>query len=78
METICKRVSVAQQLINCVAEIHFDEGIAHAKDLDAYFEKEGKTVSPLHGLPISFKDQFNIKGLDTSVGYVSWANKPAT
>jgi amidase len=78
MQAICKRASVAQQLINCVTEICFDEAIARAKELDEYFAKEGKTVGPLHGLPISFKDQFNIKGLDTSVGYVSWANKPAT
>jgi len=78
MEAVCKRASVAQQLINCVTEIFFDEGMARARELDAYFAKEGKTVGPLHGLPISFKDQFNIKGLDTSVGYVSWSNKPAT
>jgi amidase len=78
MEATCKRASVAQQLINCVTEIYFDEAIARAKELDAYFAKEEKPVGPLHGLPISFKDQFNIKGLDTSVGYVSWTNKPAT
>lgn len=78
IEATCKRASVAQQLINCVTEICFDGAIARAKELDAYFAKEGKTVGPLHGLPISFKDQFNIKGLDTSVGYVSWANNPAS
>ena len=78
MQAICKRASVAQQLINCVTEICFDEAILRAKELDEYFAKVGKTVGPLHGLPISFKDQFNIKGLDTSVGYVSWVNKPAT
>jgi len=75
---LCKRASVAQQLINCLTEICFDEAIARAEELDAYFAREGKTVGPLHGLPISFKDQFNIKGLDTTVGYVAWANKPAT
>lgn len=78
METICKRASVAQQLVNCMTEIFFDEAIQRAKELDAYFEKEGKTVGPLHGLPISFKDQFNLVGVDTSVGYISWANKPAS
>jgi amidase len=78
MEAICKRASVAQQLINCVTEICFDEAMQRAGELDSYFEREGKTIGPLHGLPISFKDQFNIKGLDTSVGYVSWSNKPAS
>jgi len=70
--------SVAEQLVNCVSEIFFDEANQRAKELDAYFEKEGKTVSPLRGLPRSFKGQFNLIGVDTSVGYISWANKPAS
>ncbi|KUJ16989.1 amidase [Mollisia scopiformis] len=72
-----KRASIAQQLINCLTEIYFDEALSRAKSLDEYFKKEGKVVGPLHGLPISFKDQFNLKGVDTSVGYISWCNKPA-
>ena len=35
--------------------------LAQAKALDAYYEKNGKTVGPLHGLPISLKDQFRVK-----------------
>ena len=27
---------------------------------------------PLHGLPVSLKDQFHVKGHDTSMGYVGW------
>ena len=77
MRAVCKRASVAQQLINCVTEICFREGLMRAKELDAYFAQTGKTVGPLHGLPISFKDQFQIKGLDTTIGYVAWAGKPA-
>lgn len=29
--------------------------LKQAKELDEYYEKEGKTVGPLHGLPISLK-----------------------
>jgi amidase len=78
VEAICKRASVAQQLVNCITEISFDEAIQRAEELDAYFLKEGKTVGPLHGLPISLKDQFNIKGLDTTIGYIARANKPVS
>jgi amidase len=78
MEAICKRASIAQQLVNCITEIYFDEAIQRAEELDAYFAKEGKTIGPLHGLPISLKDQFNIKGLDTTIGYVSRASKPVS
>lgn len=51
---VCKRAAVAQQLINCVTEIRFDEAIAQAKELDAYLRREGKTIGPLHGLPIRY------------------------
>lgn len=29
-------------------------------------------MGPLHGLPISLKDQFHVKGVDTSMGYIGW------
>lgn len=35
--------------------------IAQAKELDAYFEEHKKPVGPLHGLPISLKDQLRVK-----------------
>lgn len=78
VQAVCKRAAVAQQLINCVTEIYFEEAIRRAEELDAYFRREGKTVGALHGLPISFKDQFNLKGLDSTIGYVSYAGKPAS
>ena len=76
-KALCKRAAVAQQLVNCLTEILFDQAIARAEELDDYFRREGKTVGPLHGLPISLKDQFNIKGLDSTIGYVSYVGKPA-
>ncbi|CAG8976915.1 hypothetical protein HYALB_00011864 [Hymenoscyphus albidus] len=78
MEATCKRAAVAQQLLNCITEIRFERAILRAKELDAYLVREGKVIGPLHGLPISFKDQFNIKGVDTSVGYISWCDRAAT
>jgi amidase len=35
--------------------------LARAKELDQHLEKTGKPVGPLHGLPISLKDQFRVK-----------------
>ncbi|GME64974.1 hypothetical protein BP5796_11335 [Neofusicoccum parvum] len=74
---VSKRAAVAQKLLNCISEVYFDQAIERAKELDDYYSREGKTIGPLHGLPISLKDQFNLKGVDTTVGYVAWANKPA-
>jgi amidase len=58
--------------VNCLHEIFFSAGIEQAKQLDAYFEKEKKPMGPLHGLPISLKDQFHVAGAETTMGYVGW------
>jgi len=71
-EAFCHRAAIAHQLVNCLVEIFFDAAIERAKKLDDYLSKEGKTVGPLHGVPISLKDQFRIKGVECSMGYVAW------
>ena len=38
-----------------------DFALARAKYLDEYLAKNKKTIGPLHGLPISLKDQCRIK-----------------
>jgi amidase len=50
----------------------FSEAYKRAEELDEYFEKHKKTLGPLHGLPISLKDQFHVKGADTTMGYIGW------
>ncbi|RFU31613.1 hypothetical protein B7463_g4747, partial [Scytalidium lignicola] len=74
----CKRAALAHQLTNCVLEFFPEVALARAKELDDYLQKTGKTIGPLHGLPISLKDQFRIKGLETSMGYVAWIGKYET
>lgn len=59
--------------VNCLTEICFEEALSTAKDLDAHFEKTGKPVGPLHGLPVSIKDNFKIKGLDSTLGFACWS-----
>jgi amidase len=72
----CKRAAIAQQCVNCLTEIMFGEALARARECDAYLEKEGKPVGPLHGLPISLKDSFNVKGTQATIGYVSFISRP--
>ena len=55
-----------------MAEIRFLEAENDAKALDEHLLRTGQTVGPLHGLPISIKDRFNIEGLESACGYVSW------
>jgi Asp-tRNA(Asn)/Glu-tRNA(Gln) amidotransferase A subunit family amidase len=46
--------------------------------LDEHLQKTGQPVGPLHGLPVSFKDCFNIEGVPTTIGFASFIkNGPA-
>lgn len=77
-QAFCHRAAIAQQLTNCLTEPLFDSAIARAKHLDTYLRTHKKPLGPLHGLPISVKDTFNIKGVDSSIGIASLCHKPAT
>ncbi|KAK5047557.1 hypothetical protein LTR84_006654 [Exophiala bonariae] len=73
----CKRAAIAQQLLSCLTEVFFSEALERAKALDA-FRAEGKQpLRPLHGLPISIKDTFKVKGQEASSGYVSFLGTKA-
>lgn len=66
-----KRAVIAHQFTNCALDLFTDEGLARAKYLDDYYQKNGKTIGPLHGLPISLKEQMSYAGKITHGGYVS-------
>lgn len=70
-KAFCHRAALSQQLTNCCSEIFFDKLIRDAEALDKYFAENGKVIGPLHGLPISLKDQVNLPGIDTSIGYTA-------
>jgi amidase len=55
----------------------FPEALERAKYLDEYLKSQGKPVGPLHGLPISIKDCFQVKGKQSTVGYVEFIKHPA-
>lgn len=48
-----------------------------AQELDAHLQRTGTPVGPLHGLPISVKDTFNVQGVDSSIGLSALAFKAA-
>ncbi|KAM5359272.1 hypothetical protein ACJZ2D_014620 [Fusarium nematophilum] len=67
----CKRAAAAHQLTNCLAETCFDRALQVARERDEHLARTGKPVGPLHGLPVSLKDNFKLKGLDATVGFTS-------
>ena len=74
-QAYCHRAAIAHQLVNCLAEINFRAALEQATALDEYFQKHGRTVGLLHGVPVSLKDQFRVKGLESSIGYISRLNQ---
>lgn len=73
----CKRAAIATQLVGCCTEFMFEEAISQARELDRYFAETGELVGPLHGIPLSLKDTHQVKGKDTTVGWVGLIGKPA-
>ena len=64
-KAFCHRAAVAHQLVNCLHEIFFDAAIADAEKVDKYYQEHKKPIGALHGLPVSLKDQFHVKGVET-------------
>jgi len=73
----CKRAAIAQQVCNCLTEIFFEDAIERAKFLDSEYARTGKTLGPMHGVPVSLKDTFEVKGYDASIGIASLTEKPS-
>jgi amidase len=72
-----QRAAAVHEATNCFTEVLFDEALESARRLDEYFRKNGHVIGPFHGIPITVKDQFDIKGVDTTLGYVGRAGSPA-
>lgn len=64
------RAALTHQITNCCTEIFFNQAYEQAKILDAHLSKTGELIGPFHGIPVSLKDQLNVKGVATSIGYV--------
>ncbi|KAL7796011.1 amidase signature domain-containing protein [Trichoderma ceciliae] len=73
-----KSEAVTRAYITSLTEVLFSEAIQDARKLDEYLQTNGKPVGPFHGIPVTFKDQVNVKGYDTTLGYTGRAFKPAS
>lgn len=54
-----------------MTETYFDVAEKRARELDALRES-GKLAGPLHGLPISIKDGFQIAGSQATIGLAAF------
>ncbi|KAK4049733.1 hypothetical protein OIO90_005314 [Microbotryomycetes sp. JL221] len=65
------RTIVAHKLTCCLTDFFLEDALVEARALDAHLERTGQVLGPLHGLPISAKDQVALKGRITSTGFLS-------
>jgi len=70
-----RRAALAQELTNCLTELLPSRALVRALWLDDYIAVHGKTIGPLHGLPISVKEHICMEGLECNAGFVSWVGR---
>jgi fatty acid amide hydrolase len=65
-----ERIEACDGEVNAVVMRRFDQARAEAAEADARLGA-GRQVGPLHGVPITVKDQFDVAGLPTTLGLVA-------
>ena len=53
------------------------EALEKAKSHDEFQQKNSTTLGPLHGVPFTLKDTFDVESYDTSIGITTRINQPA-
>ncbi|GME69599.1 unnamed protein product [[Candida] boidinii] len=72
LKAFAHRAIIGQQFTNFACEFFIQEAVKRAEELDEILATTGKTVGPLHGIPISLKEQIGYAGKITHGGWVGW------
>lgn len=71
-----KHSVIINQLTNFATEFLADEALARADELDAHLASTGTLAGPLHGIPVSVKEQLALAGRINHGGFVSLIARP--
>lgn len=74
MTIFVERIRQVNKRLNAVVITLFDEALAQAKQADILLD-QGKRKGPLHGVPITIKESFFMKGTATTVGLDKYKNR---
>ncbi|MFT7685940.1 MAG: amidase [Candidatus Azotimanducaceae bacterium] len=77
LEHYLARVDKYNKQVNAIVATQVEEATARAKAADAALAK-GEDWGPLHGLPMTVKESFNVKGMPTTWGDPSYENNLAS
>ncbi|MBV1876595.1 MAG: amidase [Pseudomonadales bacterium] len=75
-EYFIARIEKFDQQLNAMVVRDFDNALQAAKQADKHLAK-GRVLGPLHGLPISVKESFDVQGLKTTWGMPAWKDRVA-
>ena len=75
LEAYIRSAGRAQARTNCLTEILFVQALEEAKRLDKWISSATESeikAKLLLGVPVSIKDMFDVKGVDTTSGFARW------
>jgi len=75
-EALLARIEAVNPRLNAVVQLRAEEALAEAAAADATAARSGE-LGPLHGLPITVKDCFDVAGLPTTWGNPAFAGHRA-
>jgi amidase len=76
LELHIERHDAVNPAVNAVIRTDLPAARARARELDR-MAKAGETAGPLHGLPLTIKDTFDVEGMPATAGAPEYAKRPA-
>ena len=73
LDSLLKRINDKNPQINAVVALDADRSIEKAKKADE-LTMQGKSLGPLHGIPMTIKDAYEVEGLVSTGGDPDWKN----
>jgi len=75
VEAHIQRIEEINGDLNAVVIPLFERARRDAKEADRSL-RQGRPLGPLHGVPMTIKEQFKVAGTDTTMGLTAYANQP--
>jgi fatty acid amide hydrolase len=73
-EAFIQRIKTVDQTLNAVVVPLFEEALIQAAAADRAQEL-GEPLGPLHGVPVTIKEQYSVGGTPVTLGLPDWADK---